>query len=179
MKISNLAVLLGLFVFSFACKEEEMVDKCADGYLSPGETAVDCGGDCPPCPEPEEISYALAKVNGDKWTFQNYEISYSGNYYFIADFENDTLAIEVKFNFGNGDTLGARPMMPLNNYVKITDKLQSNTDNYTTLGSGTVVFSEIDVVDNQFSGFFEAKLAQGFGDTVKITNGQFEYVNVN
>lgn len=179
MKFSKLIVGLSVGLAIFACKEEDVVDPCTDGYLSVGETAVDCGGNCPPCPEPEEISYAFAKFNDVKWDFKSFEIAYSGNYYFLADYENDTLAIEMKLNFGNGDTLGARPISPLNNYVKVTDKQLNHVDNYNVLGSGTVVFSELDQVDNQISGFFSAKLAQGFNDTIKVTNGQFENVSVN
>lgn len=174
MKFYHSALFLTFFLTFLACKEEEVIDKCKDGYLSPGEEQIDCGGDCDPCLPEEEIVYSFAKVDDVQWDFNNAYVVFNNDYYYIADYENDTLKIEMQFNFGNGDSLGARPMKPLNNFVKVTDKQAATVDDFDVLGNGSVIFSKLDFGNERISGFFQAKLAQGFNDTIKITGGQFE-----
>ena len=162
--------ILGLLLISlvFACKEEEQ--SCSDGVFSPEEEhELDCGGVCPPCSSEDPNPYSpllLCKVNDSSALFSNYSLNKNPEW--VLNFSNDSLAVSL--NFGDGDSLGARSINPINSGASI------NSQAYSTLISGMVLFSEINNTDNRLSGFFEAKFLSNTDpdDTLILTNGDFE-----
>jgi hypothetical protein len=166
----RLTVLLVLTFLLFSCNKEEQ--SCTDGIFTPEkEVKVDCGGVCPPCdytPTPMN-TYLSTKINGVPTSFSNFALVKTPDW--ILSFENDSLDIQV--NFGQGDSLGGRPIEIVNSLAKI------NAQDYSTLGEGIVVFSEVNQTENYLSGFFEAKFVSDIDifDTLRITNGNFQEIN--
>lgn len=162
--------ILGLLAISilFSCQEEEQ--SCSDGVFSPEEEhELDCGGVCPPCSSDDPTPYSpilLCKVNDSSAFFQDYSLNKNPEW--ILNFSNDS--ITASLNFGDGDSLGARNINPINSGVSI------NGQAYSTLINGVVLFSEINNTDNRLSGFFEAKFLSNTdpNDTLIFTNGDFE-----
>lgn len=162
--------IFGLLLMSlfFSCKDEEQ--SCSDGVFSPEEESeLDCGGVCPPCSSTNPSPYSpilLCKVNDSSAIFSDYSLNKNPDW--ILSFSNDTLSVSV--NFGDGDTLGARPIDPVSSGAFV------NSVGYSTLINGTVLFSEINNTDTRLSGFFEAKFLSNIdpNDTLIITNGDFE-----
>lgn len=163
----NIVVLLCVILL-FSCKEDEQ--SCTDGVFSPDkEEKLDCGGVCPPCPSEDPDTYSpilLCKINDSAAFFNVYTLSKNPEW--IMNFSNDSLIISL--NFGDGDSLGARSINPIYSEASI------NSNGYSTLVNGTVLFSEINHTDNRLSGFFEAKLLSDTDpyDTLIIKNGDFE-----
>jgi hypothetical protein len=171
MKHLNVFILGLLMVsFLFSCKDDEQ--SCSDGVFSPEEEhELDCGGVCPPCPSGNPNPYSpvlLCKVNDSAAIFHDYSLSKNPNW--ILNFSNDTIVASL--NFGDGDSLGARSIIPNNSGATV------DFQGYSTLIGGTVLFSEINHTDNRLSGFFEAKLLSDSdpNDTLILTNGDFEDV---
>ncbi|PKR80791.1 hypothetical protein CW751_08465 [Brumimicrobium salinarum] len=157
------------FVLLFACQKNEQ--SCADGILDPEkEEKIDCGGVCPPCNfTPTEVSSFLTmKINGVKTTFDNNTLLKSPE--FILSFNNDT--IDVKLNFGSGDSLGARAVNV------VYSEAIFNQEAYPILNDGIVVFSEVNTTQNELSGFFKARFTTGntLDDTLRITEGEFQNI---
>jgi hypothetical protein len=151
----------------FSCKEEQ---SCSDGVFSPDdEHELDCGGVCPPCPSENPNPYSpilLCKVNDSAAIFNDYSLNKNPEW--ILNFSNDSLIVSL--NFGDGDSLGARSINPVNSGGSI------GAQGYSTLINGTVLFSEINHTDNRLSGFFEAKFLSDSdpNDTLILKNGDFE-----
>ena len=166
----RLTILLLTSLLLFSCKKDKQ--SCTDGIFNPEkEVKTDCGGVCPPCdfvPTPVN-TFLTTKVNGVKTTFSNFTLVKTPDW--ILSFENDTLNIKV--NFGQGDSLGGRPMETLYSTALL------KTDNYSTLGGGFSVFAEVNHTGNYLSGFFEAKFVSDndIYDTLRITNGEFQKIN--
>ena len=81
---------------------------------------------------------------------------------------NDTL--DIQLDLGTNGDVGSYTMSPLN----------SNCDyygiNYPVLSDANFAINYHDTAANRMSGFFQAKFSRpGFVDTVRITNGQFDY----
>lgn len=146
-------LLVGL-VISSCRKDEEEVDTCSDGILSPGEEKVDCGGPCPPCPAPEPQPYAYARINGSQVDFATYELTYDMDW--LLSFSNDTIL--VVFNLGDGDSLGARPIKAL------YSKGETQLNKYPILGEGRSVFTKLDKGRKELSVMLEAKFAMDITD---------------
>jgi hypothetical protein len=169
MKQLNLFILGMLIIpLLFSCKEEEQ--SCSDGVFTPDkEHELDCGGVCPPCPSTNPNPYSpilLCKINDSATIFQDYSLNKTPEW--ILNFSNDSIVASL--NFGAGDSLGARSITVTNSGATL------NFDAYSTLVSGTVLFSEINHTDNRLSGFFEAKFLSNTdpNDTLILTNGDFE-----
>lgn len=165
----RLTILLLVSLLLFSCKKEKQ--SCSDGIFDPEkEEKTDCGGVCPPCDfQPTIIdTYLSTKINNVPTTFSDFSLAKTPDW--ILSFENDT--INVKVNFGQGDSLGGRPMEVINSTAIF------NSNNYSTLGKGISVFAEVNHTENYLSGFFEAKfvLDNDVNDTLKITNGEFEKI---
>lgn len=153
-----------LLIFS-ACKEDEPVDPCTNGFLDPGETAPDCGGDCPPCVI-NPITYLNMVVDGINTSMQNYAMDYNGTAWSLQ-LSNDSLNIQI--GFGTTGAIGTEPIDPSGTY------LYKNGTLYSGQTAGTYSISEHDTAEDLMSGFFQIKFFRpGFVDTIRITNGQFE-----
>lgn len=158
------------FVFN-SCKKEEQ--SCQDGVFTPGsEIQTDCGGVCPPCETggvstPQEFLFAV--VEGEGISFTNRDLTKAGDW--VLNFQNDT--ISVTMNFGDGDSLGARPMEITNSSALY------NGVPHSLLANGTVLFTEVDNSENRLSGFFQCKFVsdQNSLDTLTVLNGDFENIS--
>lgn len=165
-KLVNAVVWVSIFLLFLACKKEEEVDTCSDGFLTPGETQIDCGGSCKPC-EPEIYSSSKAVFDNTLVSFPNYSIDLAGDYIFTTS--NDSLSVQL--NFGDGDTLGGRAITP-----GIYSNARLNGVDYPTLTEGTVVITAINVQEGLMSGYYQAKLFRAVFDTLIFTGGEFSNI---
>jgi hypothetical protein len=153
-----------LLIFS-ACKEDDPVDPCTNGFLDPGETAPDCGGDCPPC-STTPVSFLTLYVNGVSTSMQNRELDYDGNSWSLQ-FSNDSLNVQI--GYGTTGAIGTYPIDAAGSF------LYKNGTQYLGQTEGVYSISDHDVSNNLMSGFFQIKFFRpGFVDTLHITGGQFE-----
>ncbi len=162
-----IAIVVSFLLLS--CKKDEQ--SCQDGVFTPEkEEQMDCGGVCPPCnPHSDDIvSYLSADVNSKSITFGNYHINKTTDW--ILQFQNDSIVVFL--NFGDGDSLGSRPIQVPNS------KAIFKNFNYSTLTEGIVLFSEVNHSNNRLSGYFEAQFVSDIvsTDTLKLSGGQFEKV---
>lgn len=153
-----------LLIFS-ACKEDEPVDPCTNGFLDPGETSVDCGGDCAPCVN-TPVTFLNLDVNGINTAMLNYEMDYDGSSWSLQ-LSNDSLNIQI--GFGNTGVVGTYPIDAAASY------LYRDGAQYLGQTDGVYSISDHDVTNDLMSGFFQIKFFRpGFVDTLEISNGQFE-----
>lgn len=153
-----------LLIFS-ACKEDESVDPCTNGFLDPGETAPDCGGDCPPC-STTPIQFLTVDVDGASTPMSNRELMYDGNSWSLQ-LSNDSLNIQI--GYGTTGAIGTETIDPAGSY------LYKNGTGYAGQIDGIYSISEHDSSADLMSGFFQIKFFRpGFVDTIRITNGHFE-----
>ncbi len=165
-KLVNALIFVFLFSLVIGCKKEDKVDTCTDGFLTPGETQIDCGGPCQPCQE-QFFSSSRAVFENEFITFPNFSIDAIGNYVFSTS--NDSLSLQL--NFGNGDTLGGRPITP-----GTYSNASLNGVSYPTLTEGTVVITELNLEDSLMSGYYQAKLFRAVFDTLIFTGGEFSNI---
>lgn len=153
-----------LLIFS-ACKEDEpVVDLCANGFLDPGETAPDCGGDCPPC-STTPVAFINLDVNGVSTSLTNSEMNYDGNSWSLQ-MSNDSLNIQI--GYGTSGFIGSYPVDPAASF------LYRDGTEYEGQIDGTYSISDHNTTDNLMSGFFQIKFFRpGFVDTLEISGGQF------
>lgn len=161
-------MILTLMITS--CNKNEQ--SCQDGEFTPSsEEQTDCGGVCPPCDTGEDPlvqEFLFAKIGGSGVSFSNRDLIKNPDW--IMNFQNDS--VNVTMNFGDGDSLGARPMEILNSGATYQGVPHS------TFVEGTVLFTEIDHNENRLSGFFECKFVsdQNALDTLKVINGDFQNI---
>lgn len=166
----NLSIYVFVCFLMFSCDKEEQ--SCSDGKFTPEkEEKVDCGGVCPPCDfEPTVIDhYVSAKVNGESVSFTDFGIAKNANY--ILTFFNDSLTFNL--NLGADESLGSHQVLEVNsNGTK-------NGEQFLELYEGVVVFSEVDTVNKEMSGFFKAKFhkTSNYSDTLALTSGAFSKVS--
>lgn len=166
LKLVNALVWVSIFTFFIACKKEDEKDTCTDGFLTPGETQIDCGGPCKPCDE-QIYSSSRAVFKNTFITFPNYAIDNVGDFVFSTS--NDSLSLQL--NFGDGDTLGGRPITS-----GFYSKASLNGVSYPTLTEGTVVITAINFQDSLMSGYYQAKLFRAIFDTLIFTGGEFSNI---
>lgn len=160
-----------LILLTMSCKKDEQ--SCQDGVFTPGsEIQTDCGGVCPPCDDEEEPpiqEFLFANIQGTGISFSNRDLSKISDW--IMNFQNDS--VSVTMNFGDGDSLGARPMELVNSGASFKGVPHS------TLAEGMVLFTDIDNANNRLSGFFECKFVsdQNVLDTLFVTNGDFQNIS--
>lgn len=162
------AIVFTGVLLTAACKKDEdpEINPCMNGQLDAGETAIDCGGTCGPCPS-TEYPDAGYMANGDLVSPEDQILAYtSGNWNMLL--QNDTAAVSV--NLGNTGAVGTFPINPSGSYASL------NGVNYPTLASGTYSISEHNTSTDKMSGFFQGKFVRVPGDTLYITNGFFEYL---
>ena len=170
MKIST-AILYSciamLTIFSSCKKEEEKTDLCSNGFLDPGETSPDCGGNCPPC-NTTPASYLGLKVNGVQTLILSKSLNYDGTNW-VLSISNDSLSLNI--NLGSTGATGSFPIS--SNLTSAT----YNGNSYPDLHDAHYVISAHDTGDDLMSGYFYAKFSRpGFTDTLRITDGTFEYM---
>lgn len=161
-------LIVSLFLVT-GCQNEEHnsfvpVATCYDNIQNQGETSIDCGGPCNLCP-----AKMTATIDGAYWQS-------AGS---ISSSTNDSSIIILA---GNGTT--TLSMIYTGDFILGTFPLNSAiygitaTQTYYLSNSGTITFTRWDSHDNQVSGKFNfiAVASDGSGDTVKVENGNFEYV---
>ncbi|HTO38690.1 MAG TPA: hypothetical protein VL021_09725 [Brumimicrobium sp.] len=165
IKYSIYSLFLVGFLFLTSCKKEEQ--SCHDGIFDPEkEEKTDCGGVCPPCDfVPTAVDeFVQVKVNGKFVSFTDYTLTKNPNW--NLRFKNDSL--DIRLNLTEGDSLGGRPIEQAQSTSTYAFK------DYPTLYSGMVVLSDINHVENELSGYFQAKFVANNGfDTLFLTNGEF------
>lgn len=166
----NISLALIITLLFISCKKEEQ--SCQDGIYTPGsEEQTDCGGVCPPCEDGSSTTiqeFLSANVEGEDIIFSDRSLTRSTDW--LLNFQNDSLSVSL--NFGSGDSLGARPIEPVNSgaiYNGVT---------HSTLAAGTVLFSAIDHTEDRLSGYFECKFVSNENsmDTLIIKSGDFENI---
>lgn len=162
-----------LVIFS-ACKpKEEKVDTCTNGYIDNGETAIDCGGTCKPCP-PIDFPYLFTKINGDDLSFKTDSIiKKNGDDYFL-NFKSDSITVSI--NLGNNFAIGNRAINPTGTFGIYKRTINSNiiTYDYLTSNDGMLTFSKVDATKKEVSGYFNVNLSRTDPiDTMKVTSGNF------
>ncbi len=162
--MKHLFLLLGILFFTFACKKDPEVDLCKNGFLDIGETSVDCGGSCPPCPVVYQPNLYL-KLNGKPITFQNKTITeLNSNWYLNCS--NDS--IQLQFNLGPDISVGNYNMQQANTFGVV------NGVNYNMSTAGYVGIYANDPNAQRVSGLFQTKLyIPGSFDTVFVSSGEF------
>jgi hypothetical protein len=172
MSIRYLYIFCLLFALS-ACNKDEEVNTCEDGLLSPGEEGVDCGGPCPPCPEPTPTPFAYAKINDAETQFSNYTLEKYDDW--VLNFKNDT--IDITINLGDGDSLGARPLKTQFSQGKLYGLT------YDVLSQGQSLITNIDHDKKTMSFFFQARFTidpdspnYNVFDTLFVREGDFENI---
>lgn len=153
-----------LLIFS-ACKEDEPVDPCTNGFLDPGETNPDCGGDCPPC-SVTPVKFLNVDVNGVNASMTNQEMDYDGNSWALQ-LSNDSLNIQI--SFGTSGAIGTEPILAAGTFC------YKDGTQYLGQTEGIYTISDHDLSADLMSGFFQITFFRpGLDDTLKISNGQFE-----
>lgn len=158
-------LLVTMLVFFFACKEDEPVDPCTNGFLDPGETSPDCGGNCEPC-STTPVSFFNVEVNGVNAAMTNKNLVYDGNYWSLQ-LANDSLNIQLALG-----TTGAISTEPISLSGTFCYK---NGSQFTGQLEGVYSISDHDFSADLMSGFFQILFYKpGLVDSLRISNGQFE-----
>jgi hypothetical protein len=168
MKIKYL-LLYSLLILITSCKEEpQKKEPCQNGFLDPGEVSIDCGGPCQAC-EPVYIPYLNHSLNQSSLSYSNGTIEYINNYYYLS-FGSDSLTVSI--NLGSSGTIGTYPLET--NEATLFYKGIS----YPYITNGFYSISSFDSDNKLISGFFSFDANRNIaGDTLRITNGQFENIS--
>ncbi len=158
-----------LVIFSSCKKKEEAVNTCQNGFLDPGESSPDCGGNCPPCSSSAPASLYV-EINGSETTMTSKQLYYDqGNW--SLNMQNDSLNIQL--NFGSNGSIGTYPISTFGTYA-----LKNGTD-YPLQEMGTHSISEHDVNQRKMNGYFQIRFLRQLPnnpllyDTLELLSGQF------
>lgn len=159
-------VLLGaMLLFFSACKEDEPIDPCTNGFLDPGEVQPDCGGNCAPC-EPSLVSFLNMSVNGVNTGMSTKSLNFDGTAWTLQ-LANDSLNIQL--SLGTTGLVATEPI-PMSGSFCYRNGVQ-----YAGQVDGIYSISDHDTSADLMSGFFQITFFRpGMTDTLRITNGQFE-----
>lgn len=167
------AILFTGLLLTVSCKKEKdpEINPCMNGQLDAGETAIDCGGSCGPCPSTElPIAGFTVNLYGEDETELGAStkiLTHPGDWKLQVG--NDS--IQVNLNLGNTGATGTFTMSAVGSTASY------NGLNYPNLASGTYTISGHNTTTEKMSGFFHAKFSRGVaGDTLYITDGYFEYL---
>ena len=142
-------------------------NKCSNGFLDAGELDVDCGRNCAPCQLNNSPSLFL-ELNGTPISMTSKSIAFSGNTYSLNT-SNDSLSFQ--FNIGSNGTIGTFTMNSLGTLGT------KNGIYYMNASDGIYSISSFDTISKIMSGFLQVNLSRnGFTDTLKIRNCQFDYI---
>lgn len=164
----SIAILTTMLSIFSSCKDKEVViDKCSNGFLDIGETGIDCGGNCTPCIVNEPSSIYL-EFNGTPFSYSSKTLTYSNNNWSL-EVLNDSISFQ--FNLGSDGTIGTYTMDPVGCFAV------RNGNYYLNSNAGIYSISMHDQTNHKMSGFFSANFTRtGYNDTLKVRNGQFEYM---
>lgn len=160
-----------LTIFSACKKDEEPVDPCTNGFLDPGETSVDCGGNCAPCTTTQPEYFTLF-IDGQIATMTYRELFYDGTAWSLQ-MSNDSISMQI--SLGTSATLQTSPVPTSGTYAFV------NGFEYPIQLNGTYSISEHDLSTQTMSGFFEIDFLRLVSaspttyDTLKVSGGQFEF----
>ncbi len=174
MRLTKLTLIwvLGLLTLFYACDKDPKPQEpsCSDGILNNGESGVDCGGPCAPCP-PFTGQVFFAIFNGELTNFNQVQVAYGDTIHIAAT----TDSVQVNLIFKNltvpDETSQLNPLiygiMPLVTY---------NDVEYTQFDSTYTVVVLTKNENNKLSGLFQLRLPHGLNnmDTLRVINGTFE-----
>lgn len=168
MKTILLLLIAILSIFSSCKDKDEPIDKCSNGFLDPGESGIDCGGNCStPC-VPVEPATAFLECNGLPIGITSKTLLYENNNWTLT-VGNDTISFQ--FNLGSNGAIGTYTMNPIGCLAI------KNSTYYTNTTDGIFSISAHNLTSKKMSGFFQANFSRnGFTDTLRVTNGQFEFL---
>ena len=163
--MKHLSLFFVILLLTFSCKKKnDDVDLCKNGFKDIGETGVDCGGSCGPCPL-VYMPNAYMRINGEPVTFANKSITEQNGNWFLNCF-NDT--IQIQFNLGPDISVGNYQMLPTNNFAVV------NGLSYTLITNGNVGIYVNSTSTQRINGLFQTKFYHtGMVDTLFVTNGEF------
>ncbi|MDH4473903.1 MAG: hypothetical protein QE487_14955 [Fluviicola sp.] len=156
-------------VVMIACNKEEepVINPCMNGQLDPGETAIDYGGTCGDCPDPEYPTAGFS-FNGAYTSVSTKQLTYSNDWkLYVA---NDSVSVQV--NLGNDGTVGTDTLMNASGSYAFL-----NGVSYPTLVEGSSSITSHNLSTQKLSGFFQATFVRVPGDTLHITNGYFNFLH--
>lgn len=158
-------VLVTMLLFFSACKEDEPVDPCSNGFLDPGEIQPDCGGNCTPCPS-TVVSFLNMNVDGVPTGMSTKILDYDGNAWTLQ-LANDSLNIQLSLR--TTGLIATEPIPTAGSFC------YRNGVQYAGQVDGIYSISDHDASADLMSGFFQiAFFRPGFNDTLRITGGHFE-----
>ncbi len=166
-KIYRVYLFTILIIFSACKKKSDPVDKCSNGFIDAGELGVDCGGSCKPCEVYNPPSLFL-EINGNPISMDNKSINFSDNTYSLIA-SNDSLSFQ--FNLGSNGNVGTFTLNSLGTFGS------KNGIYYLNSSDGTYSISAHDSLTKSMSGFLQVNFSRnGYSDTIKIRNCQFDYI---
>ena len=170
MRIISFLFFTMIIIFSSCKKNEEQVPTCENGFLDIGESGIDCGGSCAPCSN-NEPSYMSFDCNGVPLVMQTKVLSYNNGIWSLAA-NNDTFSIQL--NLGSNGAIDVYNTNPQGSVVI------KNGVYYLNANNGTHAFYYHDTINKKMGGFFQIDFSRdGFDDTLRIQNGQFENLYYN
>jgi hypothetical protein len=170
MRNASLFLFTMLIIFSSCHKKETSDATCENGFLDPGELGIDCGGICTPCID-NTPSYMYFECNGVPIVMQTKELTYTNGIWSLTA-NNDTFSIQLNLgSIGQVDLYATNPMGSL---------AINNGTYYLNATNGTHAFYYHDTITKNMGGFFQIDFSRdGFDDTLRIQNGQFENLYYN
>lgn len=167
-KVAIFIFTVVLSVSMFSCnKEDDKTGNCSDGYMNNGETGTDCGGPCPPCPQPLDERIVVV-INGAEISFSNLfaEMGTTG----IIAGSNDSISLSV--NFERIDSLWPLIEGP-NTFITYNG---ATYNNFTT--ESHLVLTDEDTEESRISGLFRVEfyrmvIEPNTYDTLFVNNGMF------
>jgi hypothetical protein len=169
MKIISTTLFVILLLFSCK-KKEEKKDSCLNGYKDIGETNIDCGGVCKPCPT-VYIPSVQCLYNGSPMSFHTKALAFGSSIYSLSFF-NDSIYVQI--NLGGSGIVGPNSILQNGTMIVKSNTTTNYTHSYISGVEGYI--SSHDMSKHRMSGLFQMNFfTPGSGaDTVRITNGSFE-----
>lgn len=163
--MKHLSLFIVILLLTFSCKKKnEDVDLCTNSFKDIGETGVDCGGSCDPCPV-VYMPNAYMRINGEPVSFTNKSITEQSGNWFLNCF-NDT--IQMQFNLGPDISVGNYQMQNTDNFAVV------NGLSYNLTTNGNVGIYVNNATAQRVNGLFQVKFYHtGMVDTLYVTNGEF------
>ncbi len=160
-----------LTIFSSCKKKEEIVDLCTNGFLDPGETTPDCGGNCPPCTATQSEVFSVI-LNGVQTAMNYRSLFYDGSAWSLQ-MANDSISMQV--------SLGTSGVVQTANIPTVGTYCYLNGTEFPIQQNGTYSISEHSVSQQTMSGFFAIDFVVQLPtvpityDTLSFIGGQFAF----
>lgn len=167
-RLSTIVFTVLMLTVSCNKEEEPTINPCMNGKLDAGETAVDCGGSCGPCPA-TDYPYAGFKMNGVPISASVKQLTYADGWSLLVG--NDTVSLYL--NLGNDGSVNFYPTMNPSGCSAIW-----NGVTYSSLTSGTYTINQHNVTTQKLSGFFDGNFIRPDSplDTIVIKDGYFGFL---